>query len=169
MPGKTPLGPGTKDEGSTLGRVLRLFSHLVGTVITGIDVSLEMSGPNEARGMLRGSHAGFRFEAAFILGFDEEGMSSATYRVPHTRVHSPRRLPFAEEAFREEVVTTFRADNTHASLGDFASDRVFVQWDDSYPVLEPVLIQRLRDGLDALEEVRTRHTQRWGEQHRVRF
>lgn len=169
MPGKAPLGTGKKDEGSTLERALRLFSHIVGTVIAGIDVSLETSGPNEARGTLTGSHAGFRFEAAFILDVGEEGMNSATYRVPHGRIHSPRRLPFEEEAFRNDVVTTFKADNTHASLGDFASDRVFVQWDDSYPVLEPVLIQRLRDGLDVFEEVRTRHTQRWGEQHRVRF
>jgi hypothetical protein len=169
VPGKAPLGPRKKNEGSKLERALRLFSQIVGTVIAGIDVSLEKSGPNEARGTLTGSHAGFRFEAAFILDIDEGGMNSATYRVPHARVQSPRRLPFEEEAFRDEVVTTFKSDNTHASLGDFASDRVFVQWDDSYPVLEPVLIQRLRDGLDALEEVRTRHTQRWGKQHRIRF
>jgi hypothetical protein len=169
VPGKTPLGPGKKDEGQTLERALRLFSGIVGTIITGIDISLEMSGPKELRGTLVGRHARFRFEAAFILDIDEGGMNSATYRIPHARIQSPRRFPFEEVAFRDEVVTIFKSDNTHASLGDFASDRIFVQWDDSYPVLEPALIQRLRDGLDALEEVRTRHTQRWTEQHRLRF
>ncbi len=169
MPGKATAGPGKKEEGSTLEQAFRLFTHTVGTVIADIDVSMETSGPNEARGTLTGSHAGFRFEAAFFLEVGEEGMTSATYRVPHARIQSVRRLPFEEEQFREEVVTTFKADNTHASLGDFASDRLFVQWDGSYPVLEPVLIQRLRDGLEALGEISTRHTPRWGEQHRVRF
>ena len=169
MPGDHPAGTGMKGDGSTLDRALRLFSHMVETVIVGIEVSVEKRGSREARGKMTGVYSGFQFEAAFVLEPGEGEMTSATYRVPHTRIQSPRRFPFEEEAFRDEVVKTFKADNTHASLGDFASDRVFVQWAGSFPVLEPVLIQRLRDGLDALEDIRTRNTQRWDENNRLRF
>lgn len=161
-PRRRPAGSGGVPEGAPPSpeRALRLFAHLVASDLPGSEVRVESRSPGLARGTVRGAHAGHVFEAAFVVEDAGTAMGEATYRIPHARVLSNRRLPFEEEAFRDEVVRAFRGDNTHAALADFAIDRVFVCWEGSLPVLDPGLVRRLREGLDALDAIRARHTPR---------